>query len=382
MNTGLYPQSNGLMGLTHDPWNWRLNDEVVHLGQMLQTSGYESVLTHFQHEDPKAERLGFERVIAEERQSGMSAAVQTADFLRERGIEAERPLYLQFGMFEAHTPYNRFGDAKPEPGRPVTMPSLVEQNAAAEHHFAGLETSIERADAAVGVVLEALDSAGMAENTLVVFTVDHGVEIGTLRAKWSCYDPGLEIGYIARWPQGGLAVGQPCDAMLSNVDHTPTMLDLLGLDAPANLDGCSFADALRGREHPEARRDQVFSMFVGKNEPRCIRTRTHKLIRNFMPSRYAKLPVNLDAPDAVEWVTRPSAELYDLERDPQECLNVADDPDYAAVRHGLDEQLANHLRAVNDPILAGPIRVPYYIDAFSSMPSASTSELPLSGGVR
>ncbi|MEM1213921.1 MAG: sulfatase [Planctomycetota bacterium] len=368
LNTGLYAQTNGLMGLTHEPWNWRFNPETRHIADILAEAGYETVLARFQHEDPDAQRLGFQTEIAKDHQPGPSAAQLTADYLRERSDE--RPFYLQFGIFETHTPYD-FGDCPPDDSLGVTIPPWVEPNDTARKHFAGLQGSAKQADHAVGIVLDALEQANLADNTIVVFTVDHGVEVGTRRAKWSCYDAGLEIAYLIRWPAGGLAGGHSCDALLSNVDHTPTMLDLLGIDSPFPPDtpqGVSFAQALHPDPTAPAPREHVFSFFVGHNEPRSIRSTTHKLIRSFAPSRYAAHPVDLDKPDAFIWETKPPVELYDLTKDPYELNNLADDPEHRATRDALDAQLVGHLAEVQDPVLTGPVRLPYYEQAIATLP--------------
>ena len=365
MNTGRYPQSNGLMGLVHEPWRWRLDPEERHIAQLLGAAGYQTAVARFQHEAPEAARLGFEHELAMGPLSGCAAAEQVAEWLTTR--DDPRPFYLQFGLFETHTPYDSAGTA-PDDSRGVTIPEWVADTPSARAYFAGLQGSVRHADQAVGTVLAALDTAGLTQDTVVVFTVDHGVEIGGLRAKWSCYDPGLEIAYLVRWPGGGIDGGRTLEWLLGNVDHTPTMLDLLGIDPPANLEGRSFAAGLRGTAEATATRDAVFAMFLGRGDPRAIRTDRYKLIRNFTPGRWPVLPVDIDRPAATRWATRPAVELYDLETDPQELTDVAEDPAYAEIRAHLDRELVAHLRRVGDGILEGPIQTPYHRDAIASLP--------------
>ncbi|MEM6458834.1 MAG: sulfatase [Planctomycetota bacterium] len=374
MNTGLYPQTNGLMGLTHEPWDWRLHDDARHIAQHLGDAGYETVLARFQHESPEPRRLGFDKHLTPHHRPGPVAARDLAGYLRQR--RDPRPFYVQFGMFETHTPYD-FGRAEPDNRLGVTLPPWVEPNDHAVRHFAGLQGSAKQADRAVGIVLDALDQADLADNTIVVFTVDHGLEIGSLRAKWSCYDAGLEIAYLIRWPDGGLVGGRTCDALLSNVDHTPTMLDLLGIAPPPPPDrgghrrGISAAAALRsdGQIDTAGHRRHVFAMFVGGSEQRCVRSRRHKLIRNFGPGRYATRPVDLNHPGAFVSTAKPPVELYDLEQDPDESDNLAEHDTHTPLRDGLDAVLIEHLRAVRDPILSGPMRLPAYERAVATIPA-------------
>lgn len=367
MNTGRYPQRNGLMGLTHEPWRWRLHDDEQHIAQILGAAGYQSVVARIQHEDPDHERLGFENAIAQGDTNGPDAAREIAGWLEQR--EDARPFYLQFGMWETHTAYDRY-QTPSDDSTGVTIPEWVVDNDTARTHFAGLQGAVRCADEAVGIVLDALDRLALADDTLVVFTVDHGVEIAK-RAKWSCYDPGLEIAYLARWPGGGVSGGRVLDWVLVNVDHCATALELLGIDAPATLDGPSFAAGLRGDADAAPVRDYAFAMFQGGGEPRAVRSRSHKLIRNFAPGRYARMPIDLDQPGAFVWGAKDAVELYDLQADPNETDNLADDPAHAAVRAELDRVLADHLRELDDPILRGPVQTPYHRDAVATLPPAT-----------
>ena len=79
----------------------------------------------------------------------------------------------------------------------------------------------------------------------MLFTSDHGVPFP--RAKCSLFDPGLEVPLIVRWPNGPWAARSVFDAMISNIDFLPTVLELLGLAVPANVQGRSFAPLLRGK---------------------------------------------------------------------------------------------------------------------------------------
>jgi arylsulfatase A-like enzyme len=148
-----------------------------------------------------------------------------------------------------------------------------------------------------------------------------------------------------------------CDRLQSNVDFLPTVLELAGVPVPACVQGRSFAGALAGT-HEEPRRDEVFALYAKTNQGRCVRTDEWKLIRNFATGRWYSKPVDITDP-ADYWV-HPTLELYDLRADPLEFDNRADDPTRAEIRRDLQSRLRRWLEDVQDPILRGPLRTPFY----------------------
>ncbi len=371
--TGRYPQSNGLMLLSSPPWSWELNPGERHLSQLLRDQGYYTALFGLQHETENPDRLGFQarhRECHRDMRFGADTACSAPDiagdvvrFLRTDAA-ARAPFYAQIGFFETHTPYD-FGGAVPDDSKGVYVPPYLVENEAAREEFAGLQGAVRRADEAVGMILDALAATGLERDTLVIFTSDHGIE--THRSKWFVYDPGLEISLLMRWPGGGVAGGHSCDWLLSNVDFLPTLLELLGVPAPDNVQGSSFAAALgpSGAAGPRPR-SEIFAMMQGfKNYPdaRCVRTDGYKLVRSFSPERGYQPPVDLSRPGRPK--KRPVVELFDLERDPLEFDNVAQQPEYAEVYRDLSDRLWDWLEAVDDPLLRGPVPTPYYHEAIA-----------------
>ncbi len=366
MMTGRYPQSNGLMGLTHQPWWWDLNDEEQHLSNILHDAGYSTYLFGIQHETPSLGRLGFDATISRQKaEGGGKNAPEIAEDVVEalRGLaRSNKPFYAQIGFFETHTDYG-FGGAVPGDPDNVAVPPFIKDNEAARLHLAALAGAVKQADRAVGRILDGLKETGLEDNTIVIFTVDHGVELGR-RAKWTCYDAGIEIALLMRWPEGGISGGRVIGELVSNVDVLPTLMELIGEKIPKNLEGRSFKDMFD--DSGDNFRYAVYAMFRGQCEPRCIRTKRFKLIRNFEASRPLKLPVDISH-SSTEWQPRPFVELYDLEADPYELNNVADDPAYQDTRQQLDARLWQWLEQVSDPILSGPIPTPYYIQAVDDL---------------
>jgi arylsulfatase A-like enzyme len=364
MMTGRYPQSNGLMGLIQTPYRWRYNPGERHLSHLLAERGYHTALFNHQHEAPHDDPLGFaERhvglgshllaLLGEKVSTAAETAEMMAAFFRERA-QSGRPFYAQAGFYDTHTPYSWNG-APPDASSGVGIPPGVVDSETMRQHVAGLQGAVRVLDEGIGGILKALAEAGLDGNTIVVYTVDHGVQLP--RCKWEVYDGGLRTALLMRWPEGGIAGGRTVDGLVGNVDIVPTLLELAGLPVPANMEGVSFAPA--GRGLGPVRRDAVFAMMHSHYrwvESRCVRTARHKLIRNFSPSRQPKLPAGAGDSN----VERPVLELYDLAADPAELNNLAGKAASAEVQRDLDARLLKWLRDVKDPILRGPIRTPYY----------------------
>ena len=366
--TGRYPQANGLMHLCHGDFGWAFHPGEKHLSHRMKDLGYFTTLQGFQHEVHHANVgwLGFDLVRNADPAPPIYpippcdvVARDAAAFLRGEAARRQ-PFYMQLGFFETHRPY-AFGGCRPDASRGVTVPPYLVDNAAAREDHAALQGAIRKADAQVGVVLDALRDAGLEEDTIVVFTVDHG--LANPRAKATMYDPGLEIALVMRWPAGGLTGGRRVPRLVSNVDFVPTLYALLGETPPSNLQGRSFADA-RGDFPGAAARDAVFAMLYD-GDLRAVRTRTHKLIRNFARGSSVKPPVDLAG--GGHWILQrdgrvvpPAVELYDLAADPLETRNLAatdaPPPELAA----LDARLWRWMEEIGDPLLQGPIPSPRY----------------------
>ncbi len=363
MLTGRYPQSNGLIGLTHSPWDWSFNEGERHLSRVLRDSGYRTGLFGLQHEDGDTDNLGFIESRAQRgpdgrRATALDVADAFADFCKTDGAE-KTPFYAQIGFFETHRPHE-FGEVEPDASKGVYIPPYLLDDQTARREMAVQQGACRRVDEAVKVISDALDGAGLTEDTIFIFTVDHGIEFP--RAKWFCYDPGIEVALIVRWPNGGISGGAKRDRLLSNVDLFPTVLDLAGISIPENVEGLSFSDYLVD-DTAEPKRDAVFSVFQGK-DIRSVRTDRYKLIRNFEPRRLIPVPVDMTHKPAGREKC-PVVQLFDLVRDPLEFDNVAEDPAYADIRKDLNDRLWKWMESVGDPSLKGPLPSPYYKEAIA-----------------
>lgn len=352
--TGLYPQSNGLLDLVG--FGWRLKDDVRHISQVLKTAGYQTLLFGVQHEVSRNEldRLEFDTV--ERHNTADVIAGEAVKFLRKEA-KSQQPFYAQIGFVETHTPFDR-GGTKPDTAKGVEVPPYLADTDSSRKAMTGYQGSVRNVDSAVGMILGALRETGLEDNTLLVFTTDHGIEMP--RAKWFLYDPGISISLIMRYPKGGLSGGRECELLLSNVDYLPTILDLAQLDIPECIEGRSFAGELR-KNNPSPVREAVFGLYH-KSQTRYVRTNRFKLIRHFdNASDFSKVPVRLE--DVLNRRVIKLIELFDLDADPNEFNNLADQPEYADTQRHLDKMLWEWMELVRDPLLSGPISTPSYESA-------------------
>jgi arylsulfatase A-like enzyme len=202
-------------------------------------------------------------------------------------------------------------------------------------------------DDGVGAVLDRLDDLGVAEDTLVIFTSDHGN-----RGKFTCYDAGARQPCLARWP-AELEPQDPVTDLVSNVDLAPTLFDLVGVDPGADytVDGQSFAPVLTGEGEYE--RESVFLEIT--TERAVVTDDGYKYIAVRYPPEIRE---EVEAGRAYEhWgvpVTHDGArygadsdypgyfdqdQLYDLVADPHEQRNLADDPTRAELLAELRDEL-------------------------------------------
>ena len=372
MMTGRYPQTNGLMGLTHSPWLWSLNEGERHLAAILADAGYRTTLIGFQHVlAGDAHELGYQDV-PETGRFAPDKARTAAQFLAAQEMDADAPFFVKVGFSEVHRRFMHEG-VEPDVAKGVHVPPYMQETADIRADLAELQGSVRYMDAAVGRILAALNKAGLAEDTIVIFTSDHGIPY--IGAKWTLFDPGITIPLIIRWPGGGLVGGKVHGQLMSNVDFLPTLLDLAGVEIPGNVQGVSAAPILRG-ESAAPIRDAVFAEHLSHalrdNTSRCIRTGRYKLIRNFEPGRTILKPIDAHPQGVAEHVvrprrngTRPFAQLFDLNDDPVEMNNLAEDEAHADTLRELSARLWQWMADVGDPILQGPLRTPYYEQAIA-----------------
>lgn len=358
MVTGKYPHVNGLMGLVN--LGWDIPEGNRFLPAELRRAGYESALFGFQHvaEDPA--RLGYDRVSERGRYGCAAVAPMVCDYLEEKRSRRQRPWFAEVGFSEVHRPYGGL-EGIPVPQEDIRCLPFLEDTAGLRMDLAMFYENIRRMDEAVGRILASLESAGMKDDTLVVFTTDHGIAFP--RAKATLYDPGIHTALLMRWPDG-MEGGRGIPDLTSNVDLYATLVDVAHGSSPEGCDGRSYLGLLRG-ESAETRT----AVFAEKNTTpddikRCIRSSRYKYIRNHTAGPMLSLPTDIEVTatrrDMGEGhhAPRPQVELYDLAEDPWEQVNLAGDPRYAGIEADMAARLEALLEETGDPLLRGAVPRP------------------------
>ena len=341
--TGEYSHTNGMLGLAHR--GYRLADYDHHLVHTLRDAGYTSTLIGEQHVAADPLDIGYDQIIDLRSHQASEVAPAAAKAIRE----ADGPSFLSVGFFETHRDF--FEPTSVRDALYSLPPANLPDTPATRRDMAAYKASARALDQGVGTVLDAIED----ENTLVIFTTDHGLAFPG--AKATLTDRGIGVLLIVRGP-GGFTGGRVSDALVSQVDIFPTVCDLLGLESPEWVRGRSLLPL--ARKDADEVNDAVFAeiTFHAAYEPqRAVRTKRYKYIRRYekpvlaniddSPSKDYLLAHGLAERDA------PSEALYDLVFDPNEAHNLVDEePEIAAE---LRARLLAWMEETDDPLLDGPV---------------------------
>jgi arylsulfatase A-like enzyme len=356
--TGRYAHKNGMVAN-----DLRLRDSETAIAEILAAQGYRTGFIGKWHLDggprlpgfvpPGPRRQGFQfwaanecdhrhfhptyfrdtdQAIADDRFEPEVWTDRAIEFLKGTGDD---PFFLLVTMGPPHDPYGA-----PEPYRSLydskalaMRPNWVEGTpGAGRDELAAYYASITAIDDQVGRLLRTLDEVGRTEDTIVVFTSDHGDMLGShgQRLKRKPWEESIRVPGIIRYPAKG-GEGRSSDAFLSHVDLAPTLLSLCGLPIPATMQGSDLAKFVLGETErgPDSVFFQIFVPFAGDGTPfpwRGIRT------DQFMYARTEQGP----------WV------LYDVKNDPYELKNLADSPAQSKIRAALETQLSSWMDRTDD----------------------------------
>ena len=348
-----------MTGLAHR--GWRLNDYGKHLVNTLRKAGYVSALSGVQHiarpSTAEVEEIGYDELLTDK------GPAEDITATAERFISSPpgKPFFLSVGYFETHRPYPTEG-LEDDP-RYVRPPRPTPDTPATRRDMCGFMSLARRLDSNVGSVLDSLERAGLADNTLVICTTDHGIAFPGMKCNLT--DDGTGVMLIMRGP-GGCTGGKVIDGMVSHVDVYPTLCELLGIDAPDWLEGESVMPLVRGEA--EQVHDAIYSEvnYHAAYEPmRAVRTPTRKYIRRYVDGGLPVLPNADDSPSKDLWMSAgwpdravPSERLYDLTIDPAERCNLAADDAYADDLVQCRALLADWMMQTDDPLLSGKVPAP------------------------
>jgi arylsulfatase A-like enzyme len=264
---------------------------------------------------------------------------QAVEFLHAQ--RKEQPFCLTVALKEPHGPWNYFDPDVPDPYSDVQIPppesfsqqdydaqpdfirsslngesskKWLNSDAAYQDYVRSFYRLITRVDLAVGRLRRALVDCGLAENTIVIFSSDHGSLLGAhgLGGKWIMYEESIRVPLMIHDPRLPAAQrGRRCDKMVLSIDLAPTMLSLAGVPIPNAMQGLDITPLLRN-ETNQWRTDWYYEHVYNTRPPRrpivkCEGVRTERW-------KYVRYPE-----------TQPRAEqLFDLEHDPLERENLAE----------------------------------------------------------
>jgi N-sulfoglucosamine sulfohydrolase len=354
--TGQCPHKNGMLGLAHRGFS--LNNYDQHLLHWLRPHGYRSTLIGVQHIAKNANTIGYDEVVPTKSVKVADVAPAAVQFLKGA---PKQPFFLDVGFFETHREFHQPGP-KQDP-RFTEPPATVADTPETRRDMAAFAASAEVLDDGVGAVLGALESAGLAKNTLVISTTDHGIAFPGMKCNLTVH--GTSVYLMLRGP-GGFGGGKVCDAMVSHMDLYPTICELLNIEKPDWLEGKSLLPLMRGEA--QSIHDELFAEvnYHAAYEPkRAVRSGRYNYIRHFGDKHTPVLPNCDDSPSKELWLKNgwrdavvPRELLFDSLMDPNESRNLVGDPAYASVLADMRSRLDAWMKRTDDPLLHGSMKAP------------------------
>ena len=220
--------------------------------------------------------------------------IAAADFIRSQPAE---PFWLSVGFFETHREFPTEHEVNPDYVQP---PALFPDTPGTRQDMADYIAMAQILDDKIGQVLRALDQTGLRENTLVIYTTDHGLAFPDMKCNLT--DHGIGVALILDGP-APFSGGRVIDGMVSHIDIFPTLCDLLGIDRPDWLEGHSMLPLLTGER--ESIREEIFAevSYHAAYEPkRAVRTERYKYIRRYDGRRSPVLSNIDDGFTKSEWL--------------------------------------------------------------------------------
>ena len=294
---------------------------------------------------------------------------------------SKKPLLLIVGDHRPHVPWIK--EIVYDPNK-LILPAWFIDTSQTRVHWARYLTDITGMDAQMARVDAMVKAHFNNDDFLFFYTADHGGQWPF--AKWNLYDKGINVPFIVRWP-GYIDAGIRTGAMVSWIDIFPTLLDLVGGRVPKDIDGQSFLQVLLGQT--DRHRNVIYSTTTADGirniyPMRSVRTSRFKYVRNIHADAYhsnhsdilrldgaggywnswdqaAKVDANAKA-IVDKYYQRPVIEFFDLDKDPDEQVNLADYPEYKQQIIKMSRMLDNWMieqgdsvRMKRDPMpLSGP----------------------------
>lgn len=389
MFTGLYPHGNGHYGLANANVGFQVHQKLYDdlLPNVLKRAGYRTGIIGKLHVNPE-KRFQFDmrqgdgfgsRQVKKQLQYARTFLNQSTD----------QPWFLMFNMFDPHVGRKRLpgGGRGPQhfpdqvEGLPITIltaddvpPWPWQQIDSPEQRakIAGYYNCVHRIDAAIGMLTNMLHETNHWDDTLIIFLGDHGPPFA--RGKTSCYEAGLRVPFLARWP--GVSQPHVSKRLVGSVDIYPTILDAVGVEMPDQPHGRSLRPVLTPSESTDWRKTLVAEFHFHGSSPffprRAITDGRFKLIHNLRAGELTASPsIDGDKADILAQRLRadhparlamerlkdpPEWEFYDLKNDPIEFANKSNDPSLANEVRRLKQALRDWQKRTEDPFTDAEFR--------------------------
>ena len=398
--TARYPHSSGALGFDE------INPGVETLPEVLRDAGYHTTLVGKEiHVIPSRHEAAFDRVRESQHYTnagrGPSHFYQETKLAIEAARDAGKPLFLNINSADPHRPFaGSVAEARtitnneswaevaeiddPYTPEEIEVPGFLPDLPEIREEIAQYYTSVRRGDQSVGQILQAIDDAGLREDTLVVFLSDHGIAVPY--GKTNCYMHSTRTPLVIRWPAHTRAGRRVTDRMVSSIDLAPTILAACGLAPLQNADGESFLPLLVGdNEGTDLSRGEDGSRGWGRQ--RIYTSMNYPFNRRPYPMRsvieahglgyiwnawggtdfefrnesqsgltFATMVEAAKADPAIAervelFVYRVPAELYNYADDPDALNNLIDDPAYKHELLRMQKLLLRQMRQTHDPQL-------------------------------
>lgn len=374
--SGLYPHQSGHLGLaTH---GYHFVGKVRNIYQILKDNGYRTGMISKLHLNPESDfPIDFHPIKGSNFEKKELA--RYSEFAGNFINESDDPFFLMVNFPDAHFPYQDTVEGRPaNPIKPedvhTIFPYIGFENERIKQYTANVYNCMLRLDECVGELMQKLADSGKEENTLVIYLGDHGCQMA--RAKIWVYEASCKVPFIVKWHKKAKE-GVQSDALISTIDILPTLCDILGLDVPERVTGKSLIPLLND---PDS--DFREYLFLERNcdakqfhfPQRAIRDSRYKLIYSLLDDRKDPAgvlytvedahPAYRGTPTLEELKTAPESikkvyqtlikpqqlQLYDLQNDPWEFNDLADNPDYGKIKSELFEKLKKWQEDTDDPL--------------------------------
>lgn len=350
--SGKYPHSNGAAEL-HTP----LPEAEIPFPLLLKENGYYTAHAGKWHLGPAAHRA-FDLYTDENGyDNGDGGENLWVPFLKDR--LKDKPFFFWLASHDAHRPWGADTFKITHESNKLEVPIFFEDTPETRKDMASYYNEIARFDYYVGKVRDELERQGVLDNTVIIVTSDNGRPFP--RCKTRVYDSGMKTPFIVYWPEGLKAKGLQTESLISAIDIAPTILELAGIEIPKDFQGKSFLSILN---NPTIEiRKEVFSEHNWHDyeaHERMVRTKKYLYVLNSRPNltnggpadsktsptqhslnrvrdEGRLTPVQAD----IFMAPRPAEELFDVEKDSLQLLNLASVPEYQKILQEMRSLLNN-----------------------------------------